>query len=135
MSQRPIVLDLPEALYERVRHIAEDSHRPVESVLLESLTLLFGDLSGERQPEPESLERYSEAQLWAIVHRSLAWPLDSRLRELTGLGKSGSLSEEEKTEMEQMIGDVDRYVLLRSQALLLLKQRGLDVERRLRIGA
>jgi hypothetical protein len=127
MSQRPIVLDLPEALYQRVRQVAEASNRPVESVLLDSLALLFGDLSGESQLQPESLETFSDTQLWAIVFRPLAWPADVRLRELTALGKSGHLSKNERAEMEQLISEVDRFVLLRSQALLLLKQRGMEI--------
>ena len=84
---------------------------------------------------PQILETFSDEQLWAIVQRELAWPQDVRLRELTTLGKQGNLSAEEQIEMERLVDQVDRYVLVRSQALLLLKQRGHDVERRLKLGA
>lgn len=134
MSHQSITLDLPDDVYERVRQAAEDSQRPVESVLLDTISLLFGDEAIE-QVSPENLEKLTDDQLWAIVHRPLAWPQDARLRELTALGKSGALSDDEQAEMEQLIGVVDRYVLLRSKALLLLKQRGHDVEHRLKIGA
>jgi hypothetical protein len=135
MSQQSVLLQMPEELYERVRRIAEDSDRPVENVLLDSIALLFGELPPDDELTPQLLGTFSDEQLWAIVYRSLAWPQDTRLRELTALGKRGSLSDEEQTEMERLVDGVDRYVLLRSQALLLLKQRGYDVERRLKLGA
>lgn len=135
MAQQPVVLQLPESLYERVRQVAVDSNRPLEEVLLDSLALLFDDLPDSASLTPELLGDLSNEQLWAIVYRPLAWAQDVRLRELTALGKLGSLSSDEQAEIERLADQVDRYVLLRSQALLLLKQRGYDVERRLQMGA
>ena len=135
MAQQPVVLQLPESLYERVRQIAADSHRPLEEVLVGSLALLFDDLPDNPALTPQLLEALSDEQLWAIVFRPLAWTQDVRLRELTALGKAGALSADERAEIERLVDQLDRYVLLRSQALLLLKQRGHDVEHRLRIGA
>ncbi len=135
MNQQPVVLQLPEDLYERIRQVAADSRRPLEEVLVDSLALLFGDLAENTQLTPELLGSLTDEQLWAIVHRALAWPQDSRLRELTALGKQGRLSTEEQAELERLVDQVDRYVVVRSQALLLLKERGYDVEQRLRLGA
>ena|SRR5579859_1793831 len=135
MTQQPVILQLPDDLYERVRQVAQESHRPLESVLVDSLTLLFGDLPDNAELTPQTLATFSDEQLWALVQRSLAWPQDVRLRELTALGKQGNLTTEEQAEMERLVDQVDRYILVRSQALLLLKQRGHDVERRLKLGA
>lgn len=132
MSQSPILLQLPDELYERLRELADDSQRPVESILVDSLNLLFGDLPSIT---PQQLINLSDAQLWAIVHRPLAWPQDARLRELGALGKQGMLSEAEQAELEVLIDAYDQYVLLRSQALITLKQRGINVEQRLKLGA
>ncbi len=132
MTQAPILLQLPDELYERLREIADDSQRPVESVLIDSLTLLFGNLPNI---EPQQLASFSDEKLWALVHRLLAWPQDARLRELTTLSKQGTLSPADQSEMEALLTAYDQYVLMRSQALLHLKQRGYDVEQRLRLGA
>jgi hypothetical protein len=134
MNHQSITLDLPDEVYERVRQAAEDSQRPVESVLLDTIALLFGGKTIDAIT-PGNLDSLSDDQLWAVVHRPLAWPQDARLRELTALGKSGALSDDEQAEMDTLLDVVDRYVLVRSQALLLLKQRGYDVERRLKSGA
>lgn len=131
MNQHRVLLDLPDEMYERVRQIAEDSRRPVENILLESLVLLFG----ESPLTPQQIETFSDAQLWAVVHRPLAWPLDARLRELTARSKRGDLTQDEQTELERLVDQVDNYILLRSKALLLLKERGHDIETRLKLGA
>ena len=56
MAQTPIVLQLPESLYERVRQLAADSNRPIEDVLLDSLVLLFDDLPDSSALTPQIFE-------------------------------------------------------------------------------
>jgi hypothetical protein len=65
----------------------------------------------------------------------MAWPEGARLRELTARVKRASLTEAEQAELEALIDEADRYALLRSRALLVLKGRGHDVEARLKLGA
>lgn len=135
MDHHSVNLQIPFSIYERVRQIAKNSDRPIESILLDSLVLLFGELPAVDELTPQRMATFTDEQLWAIVHHDLAWPQDARLRELTALGKSGQLTDLELTEIDMLIDRVDRTVFLRSQALLLLKQRGHDVEQRLKLGA
>ncbi|MBA3873101.1 MAG: hypothetical protein H0X30_28540 [Anaerolineae bacterium] len=130
MTQAPILLQLPDEIYERLREIADDSQRPVESVLIDSLTLLFGNLP---TINPQQLVTFSDEQLWALVHRLIAWRQDARLSELTRLSQQGSLSAADQSELESLIDTYDQYVLLRSKALLLLKKRGYNVEQHLKL--
>ena len=134
MSQPTIELRIPVEIYERARAIASNRGRSVESVLLDGLTLLFG-ARPDLRISPDLLKDYSDEQLWAVVYHRLAWPQDARLRELIALGKQGQLTDEEKTEMEELIALVDHQMLLRSEALLILKQRGHPVEKQLKLGA
>ena len=134
MSRSTIELQIPPEILERAQQIANASNRSVEDVLLDGLTLLFGTLA-DAGITPDELKKYTDEQLWAVVYQRLAWPQDTRLRELVALGKQGLLSDDEKAEMERLIDLVDRLMLLRSQALLLLKQRGHNVEKRLELGA
>lgn len=128
MSQPTLELQIPPEIYARARQIARASNRSVESVLLDGLALLFGTLPGAGV-SPDELAGYTDDQLWAIAHQRLAWPQDAHLRELIALGKQQSLTEDEQAEMERLIALVDHQMLLRSEALLLLKQRGHDVEK------
>jgi len=70
----------------------------------------------------DEIQNYNDDQLWDVVNN---YPVeDARLNELTALGKRGKLSANELKELEQRIDAWDQQVLLRSEALLLLKQRG-----------
>jgi hypothetical protein len=126
MSQTPVTIHLPDALYDRVRQFAEDTNRPLETVLLESVSLLFDD-----SPESltvDDLQTLSDAQLWAVVYRRLAWNQSLRLHELSTKYKSDELSTDEQAELDAHLDRNDHYMLLRSEALLILQQRGADIQ-------
>lgn len=114
--------------FSRAQQIAAATNRSVEAVLIDGLALLFGGLP-ETVIDLDDLRRYSDEQLWAVVHSRLAWPQETRLRELVDSGKRGLLSDDEKAEIERLIDLVDRAMLL------LLKQRGREVEKQLKLGA
>jgi len=128
-----VSLDLPPALYERVRHLATQNGRSVEDVLLESLEVLFG--AAEQEPSPAALAGYTDEQLWAVVYRRLAWTERERLRELKARCEREESTAAERAELQALLDEVDKMALLRSQALLLLKKRGVDVEHYLMPGA
>ncbi len=134
MSHPTIELHVPPELLERAQEVARVSNRSIEDVFVESLALLFGTLPSA-DITPDRLNDYSDEQLWAVVYQHLAWFQEARLRELVALGKQGQASDEDKAEIERLIDRVDRYMLLRSRALLLLKQRGYEVEKQLKLGA
>jgi len=132
MGEKSVTLHLPDELYESVQEVAEASERPLEDVLLESIGVLFRRPSSDLNAMLAELANYSDSQLWAVVYRRLPWPQSLRLRELNA---KGQLDDAERHELEQLIDLVDRYMLLRSEALLLLKQRGQDVDTYLKMGA
>lgn len=130
-----INLDLPPDLYTRIQDAAVRSGRPVEAVLVESLDLLFGATSVDWDQRATTIEAFSDAELWALVYRRIAWADSARLRELTARGKQDSLTEDEQTELAALIAGMDRLTLLRSRALLVLQERGYNVRDQFRLGA
>ena len=130
MSQQPVLLNLPDELYERIQQIAEESQRSVEAVMLESLDLLFSQKSPNDDLDTmlTALSKYTDEELWALVHRRMAWSQSMRLHELSDKGKRGILPAQEQRELDGLLAQVDRDMLLRSEALLLLKQRGHHLE-------
>jgi hypothetical protein len=129
-----ISVELPADLYERIRRVAARSDRSVENILIESLEVLFGMPPSEEKNLAAILNSYRDEQLWAVVYQRFAWTDNERLRELTAKGKQGSLTPAEQSELEALIDRLDRYTLLRSQALRLLQQRGHDVDAYLHTG-
>ena len=102
--------------------------------MLDALSLLFAEFSAI-ELEPEALQDFADEQLLAVVHQRLAWPHDTRLRELMQLGQLGQVTEDEIVEMEDLVAKFDHQVLLRSEALLQLKRRGHDIDKLLKLGA
>ena len=137
MPGKSITLDLPDDLYEQVHQVAAQSQRPVERVVLESLRLLFvpPPSSDDLATNLGALSGYSDAQLWAVVYQRLAWPQSQRLHELSANKKLERLTENEQHELEDLLSSNDRAMLLRSEALRLLKNRGYDIEAYLKRGA
>jgi len=76
----------------------------------------------------KDFQQYTDDELWAVVNQRLTQKQDTRLRELIALGKQGQLTADEQTEMERLIDLVDHQMLLRSEALLLLQQRGHGID-------
>jgi hypothetical protein len=129
-----IRVDLPAELFEQIREAATRSDQPMESVLIDSLALVFGTPRSGWEPPTETLEALPDAQLWALVYRGMAWQEGARLRELTARGKQAVLSSEEQAELAALIDEADRLMLLRSRALLALRQRGHNIEKLLQPG-
>lgn len=116
-----ISVEISTTLYERLIAVAQRTGRSVESVLAQSIDVTFGAF------EEEAMTSLPDEQLWAVVHRRLAWPLEERLTVLTARGKTQSLSSSEQTELDALLDEADRLMVLRSKAVALLKQRGHDV--------
>lgn len=132
---QPLSLHLPAALYERIRDAATRSDRPVESVLVESLALLFGEPAANWDQLAATLETLSDAQLWALVYRRQSWIAGGRLRDLSAQGRQASLLPDEQVELDTLIDEADRAMLVRSRALLVLQQRGHQVQDQFQLGA
>ncbi|MGH2346064.1 MAG: hypothetical protein ACRDG4_12620 [Chloroflexota bacterium] len=128
-------VELPADLFERIREAAARSDQPIESVLVDTLALLFGTSRADWERRAATLETLPDAELWALVHRRMAWPEGARIRELTAHGKQVTLSDGEQSELADLIDEADRLILLRSRALLVLRQRGHDVGEYLKLGA
>lgn len=128
MGQQQITLQLPDDLYERMKKVADDNNRPLQVILVESLDLLFGGSTGLDTRLTE-LEGFADEQLLALVHRRMSWAESERLHELNERNKEASLNQDEQEELEHLLARVDRDLLLRSEALRLLRERGHSVER------
>jgi hypothetical protein len=126
-TEHTISIDLPPDLYERVQQIAAEHDRSVEAVLLETLRVMFGPLPFDADLESDGLQALSDAELWGVVHQRIAWPERERYRDLVARSRSGGLTPREESELDDLVEQVDRFTILRSQALRELQQRGHDI--------
>ncbi len=128
MEEPTVALKVPASIYEFAQDIANETNGTAESVLLESLAMLFCP-DHERVKNPDSISGFNDEQLWMIVQQRLNPKQDARWRDLVDRGNRGVLSDREATELDAWVARVDQQMLLRSRALLLLKRRGHDINR------
>jgi mRNA-degrading endonuclease RelE of RelBE toxin-antitoxin system len=124
MSQQMYRLDLPQEVLEQIRDLAKKSRRPVEDVIAESLSLLFG---GEIAAEPEVLNTLTDKQLWMLVHDRLAPDRRKRLHALLETNQDAPLEGQDMAERAELQSELDRQTALRVEALAVLQNRGHDV--------
>ena len=127
MKRATIELEIPEGVIEEAQGIARGGNRSIESVLQAGLLMVFGTTE-DCKVSSELLREFSNEHLWEIVNRRMPWAQDSRLRELTARSKRETLTKQESEECENLLAALDRQILLRSRALLIMKRRGLDVD-------
>lgn len=129
MTDRIITLSIPETLYERIQEEAVGTKQPIESLMIDRLAVLFNrvDEALDVNKALDALEAFKDYELWAIVSRRLSAADAERLHELNSEEKRDVLTAEEQLELDQLLAQVNRDMLLRSKALLLLKERGHDI--------
>ncbi len=127
MKRSTIELELPADIVEKAQGIAQRRNCSLESVMQDGLQMIFGAWD-DSESSLESLQNFSDEQLWKIINHPLTWAQDSRLRELTARGKRDQLTPGELEEQEDLLDALDRRILLRSRALVIMKRRGLDVD-------
>jgi hypothetical protein len=120
----PIVLHLPESMYESVHRAADESHRSVEEMLLNRIKIMYEEPSALL--EGDTLDKFSDEDLWTVVYQKLEWKQQAQARELISKGKSESLSAMEQQELERLLAVLNKYMLLRSKAAAILHRRGYD---------
>ena len=123
MNQQLFQVSLPSDLYNKLLNEAEESHRRPEDILIERLERSFD----AEDDDLSVLDHLDDQQLWSVVQQRLAPYQETRMKGLIQEGKERTLSEHEENELTALLDEVDRQMLFRSQALLLLKQRGYDV--------
>ncbi len=110
MNHSTVELELPAEIIEEAQGIARVRNRSLESVLQDSLSLIF-DTSADCEDSAPMLNDLSDEKLWEIVNRRMPWAQDSRLRELSARGKEGDLAENEHRELEDLLAELDRHVV------------------------
>ena len=134
MEQLTVAVEVPADVYRQVEEVAVESDRTAESVIVDVLTMMFRSPS-DTILDADDLKCMDDDMLLAIWHSRLAWSLETRLRELMHLGQLGKATNEEVAELEELVAQADHQALLRSEALLLLKQRGHNIDKLLNRGA
>lgn len=129
-NSQTITLRLPDTLYQQVQNRAQRLHRSIEGevVALLSATLpTLDDLPAPIADEMAQLHFLPTPELWRVARNKLSPADNERMQELAFKRQRMGLSRSEEDEVEALHARYERTLLLRAQAMALLKERGHDV--------
>ena len=131
MTNYPVMLEVPDYVYERALRIAHDTARPVETVLAQQLAQSFSEplpaLPPDEQAELAALSNLSDAALWTIAAERMLPMQQDRLSLLLALNKRVVLSDLEQNELDDLLDSGDRLTLRKAEAAAILTRRGYTV--------
>lgn len=130
MAAHAITLRLPAPLYDHFQSRAERTHRSLEAELLDAVTTVAEDeedLSPDLSKAIADLELLNDNELRLAARNRLASETRTQHDRLNLRQQKGTLTPAEKETLEELVHDYDRAVLLRAEALRLLKERGLAI--------
>ena len=130
MAVQSITLNLPSALYNRLKRRAEQTRRTVEAELLEVVATavpIADELPPDLAEAISPLALLDDEALWRAARSHLPAEAASQMEELHLKRQREGLSEAEQQTLAGLVRQYECAILVRAQAAALLKQRGHDV--------
>ncbi|HEY7347827.1 MAG TPA: hypothetical protein VH599_05865 [Ktedonobacterales bacterium] len=131
MANQSLTLNFPDDLYQRLKARAEGAQRSIEDELLSLAAAALDDepIPLDIQAAVASLSVLDDAALWQVARASrLSQEESDESEELHFRRQRGErLTDAEKRRLAVLMHQYDKSLLVRSHALLLLKQRGHDI--------
>ena len=132
MCSATVSISLPERLFQKLKRVADLTHRSVEEVAATSLEVALPadqNLPAELADELAAMRLFSDDALWAATTPSLKATEEQQLLDLNTTAGERDLSSEETAEQQRLIDAYQRSVIRRAQALAILAQRGHNISR------
>jgi plasmid stability protein len=128
MAQQTVMVTLPDDFYQRLKIRADGAQRSVE----DELVTLAAALDDEPIPVDikealASLPVLDDAALWQAAGSRLSQAESNEVEKLHFKRQREGLSDAEKQRLASLMHQYEKTLLIRSHALLLLKQRGQDI--------
>lgn len=123
-----VTLQLPEAIYERIKRTAEATNCLLEDVLLRTIELALPpsveDLPLEYQREFIEMESLNDEELWKIAESKMPTGRQRRYSLLLRKNQAGMLKNIEKQQLTDLGAEARKLTLRKAHAYAILKWRG-----------
>ncbi|MGE0543123.1 MAG: hypothetical protein AB7R89_23425 [Dehalococcoidia bacterium] len=131
MAGRSVTVKLPDDLYERLQRRAVEAQRSIEVELVQLLTEVVPEDDDRLPPALEQelarMEAMDDAALWRAARPRFSARQSRRLESLHFKLQDEGLTEAERQEEQSLVRAYEHAMLIRAQALALLKGRGQDI--------
>ena len=121
---RQVLVDLPEEIYRRVESLARLTSREVGAVLAEAIAVSFTSVGAPQENDP-TMASLSDREVMELTQLQLPRQQDRRLSVLLDRQQARSLSEAERTELQELMLRYQRGLLRKAEALHEAVRRGL----------
>lgn len=130
MSEHTVTVTVPPALYDRLKQRAAQRQRSLEDEMVLALAATMpaeAKLPANLTDVLVSMGALDGVTLWQMARSRVADEDVARLTELGDKRQRAGLRDEELREAEALAHRHDRVLVVRAEAMALLKQRGYDV--------
>ena len=130
MSAQAVTLNLPQLLYERFQRRAEKTERTIEAELLDVVAAapaVNDDLPAKLEEELAALALLDDEPLWLAARSRMAETSTELMTELNYKQQREGLNKAELENLNHLAREYDRYLLIRAEAAVLLKRRGINI--------
>lgn len=130
MTVQSVTIELPQNVYEQIEQAAQKRKRPLDQLLVESVTAVAPVLDTAPLSLRSALAQLAylnDAALWQAARTSMPPEQRTRLEQLHHKAQKEGLTQEEKEEEERLLKLYRETLLVRAQAAVLLSQRQYDV--------
>ncbi len=130
MSVQAITLNLPDIVYQRAKQAADALKRPLEDVIVNTLTTALpalDDVPPEMAGELAAMAQLSDEALQGLANSLLPVARQGLLDRLLDQRGRGELDEAGQRELMALVAECGRHILRRAEAVALLIARGRPV--------
>lgn len=119
-----IAITLPEKVFKQAQRLARLTHRPVDDLLAEAITLSLAPVATSAGSNPPVAE-LSDKQVLSLTKLEMPAAQDRRLSRLLNWQQAGKLAGEERAELVSLMQIYQERLLRKAQALNEAVRRGL----------
>lgn len=128
MTTETMTIQVPEILYRRLERLAALTHRPLESLVVQTLSSNIPPLPDDLPPPTRdaltALEGLSDDALWQVVRGTFPDDQHEQLVELREKHRAGTIAPDEQTTLDRLVQEADLLTLRKAYAAVLLKWHG-----------
>jgi predicted nucleotidyltransferase len=127
MTVQTVTLTMPDVVYQRAQRAAEALRRPVEDLLVDTLTATLpplDDVPVEMTSEIVAMTHLSDDALYGLATSTLPQERQDLMHDLLDQQERGVLKEADRRQLVALVAESNRALLRRSKAAALLVARG-----------
>ena len=128
MSEPTVAIQLPHLLYQRLQRLAELTHRPLESLVLQALDAhippLLEDMPEHIRKDLAALEKLEDEALRHVAQSEWSTEQRARYSALVEKERTHTLTPAEQSALEGLYHEANCHMLRKAYANALLKWRG-----------